>query len=352
MNGKATLGFHPSYHAKNFGVDYGEKYHKDPIYRTEQGHKCERALYERFGEYGMGDPAPKVKAISIGIQPLDFLNGALGGRMLYNPHESVWTPDKPLEHIETMEDLEKMPDIDWDNNPVYLDDWRQIDEMKELYPDLPVTAIQGASSDGEACSFVMHTPYTTAFRLLGDRIFELMLLEKDLANGIFDYLMRQYLNLWENIRKRMNWPEEKQHLHFGDCAATMLSPDLYEKFCLPLYQKLMENYKTCTIHSCGASTHLLDLFTEVPNAKILQLGKGTKLEGLRKKFPNANISAYFASPDILHGTPQSIEKQLWEMAEELESDFQINGSSVDPESPPENIKAYLDTAMKVNEEYK
>lgn len=351
MNGKATLGFHPSYHAKEFGVDYGERFHKDPVYRTEQGHKCAKALYDRFGEYGMGDPEPKATAISVGIQPLDFLNGALGGKMIYNPHESVWTPDKPLEHIETMEDLKKMPDIDWDSNPLYLDYWRQIDEMKKFHPDLPVTSIQGVGHDEKSCSFVMHTPYTTAFRLFGDRIFELMLLDEELANGIFDYLMRQYLNLWDDICKRMEWTEEKQNLHFGDCAATMLSPSLYEKFSLPLYQKLMENYKTCTIHSCGPSTHLLDLFAEVPNAKVLQLGAGTELKDVRKKFPDSHISAYFASPEILHGTPDSIEKKLWKMAEILESDFDINGSSVDPETPPENIKAYLNAAIKVNEKY-
>lgn len=352
MNGTAKLSFHPSYYAKKFGIDYGQQYYEDPNYRLEQEQKCTKALHENFGDYGMGDPEPKVLALSVGIQPLDFLNGALGGRMEYGSEETVWTPDKPLEHVETIQDLEAMPEVDWENNPLYLDYLGQINEMKELYPDLPVTNIQGVMSGENSCNFIMHTPYTTAFRLLGERIFEFMLLDEELANAIFDYLMRQYQNLWDSICKRMNWTEnEKQNLHFGDCAATMLSPSLYEKFSLPLYQKLMNDYKTCTIHSCGPSTHLLDLFAEVPNPKIVELGGGTDLKHVRKKFPNSYINAYVTSSEILLGNQKSIEKKLWEMAETLENEFQLVGSSIDPKTPPENIKSFLDTAYKINKKY-
>jgi uroporphyrinogen-III decarboxylase len=149
----------------------------------------------------------------------------------------------------------------------------------------------------------------------------------------------------------MSWRGGAKHLHLGDCAATMLSPGLYEKFSLRRYQKMMEDYKACTIHSCGPSGHLLDLFAEVPNPGILQLGAGTDLKDVRRKFPDSHICAYFSSPEILHGTPESIGKKLWEMAYVLEVDFQINGSSVDPETPRENIKAYLEAAMKVNEKF-
>ncbi len=347
---KATLSFHPSYHSRRFGIDYGQKYHEDPFYRTEQANKCSRALHESFGKYGLGDPEPCANGISAGIQPLDFLNAALGGKMCYSKDESVWTPEKPLEHIESMTDLEKIADINWDNNPVYLDQWRQINEMKEAYPSLQVRTLQGVSYDGEGCYYVMHTPYTTAFRLLGDRIFEIMMLDEELAGGIFEYLMRQYENMWQASCERLGWPpDNKAFLHFGDCAATMLSPSLYEKSCLPFYQKLMEKYKTCTIHSCGPSTHLLDLFAEIPNIKQLQLGAGTDLNGIRKLFPDALISAYYSSPEILNGAPAEIQAKLWQMADILENNFVINGSSVDPDTPHENIIAYLETAQKINE---
>ncbi|MHC4885694.1 MAG: hypothetical protein ACYTGH_11490, partial [Planctomycetota bacterium] len=111
MGVQIGLDFHPSYHAQNFGVDYGERYHQDPLYRIEQNHRCAQALHERYGEYGLGNPSPAVTSIGMEIQPLDFLNGAWGSVMHYSAEEHVWTTDKPLSHIDSMDALTAMPDI-------------------------------------------------------------------------------------------------------------------------------------------------------------------------------------------------------------------------------------------------
>jgi hypothetical protein len=250
-----------------------------------------------------------------------------------------------------MDALTAMPDIDWPSNSLYQNYQGQIQKLQEHYSNLPVTSLQGVSAESEWRSFVMHTPYTTAFRLFGDGIFEHMMLEEELAQGIFDYVMRQYLNLWDDISARMGWTgSEKANLHFGDCAATMLSPDLYERFNLPHYTRLMADYKSCTIHSCGPSTHLLELFARVPKVALLQLGAGTDLVKARELFPTTRISAYYAAPEILEGTPEGIERKLWEMCETLGDNADINGSSVDPNTPEENILAYLKTAKRINEQ--
>jgi hypothetical protein len=348
---KVSLFFHRAYYSREFGIDYGRRYHEDPLYRLEQEQKCSRALHGRFGEYGMGDPDPKISSFSIGVQPLDFLNAALGGKMCHSASESVWTPEKPLSHIETMEDLKKTPDIDWKNNPLYLDIWRQADIIGKIYPSLPVSSVQGVGKNADGCGFTMHTPCTTAFRLLGDRIFEIMMLEEELADGVFDYLERQYENLWYEIVKHLGWDaEEKARIHLGDCAATMLSPALYEKYCVPRYLKLMRRYKRCAVHSCGPSTHLLKLFTEIPGIERIDLGAKTELQGVRELFPGVLILAYYSAPEMLGVRPAEIEKKIWTMAETLEDNFIINGSSFDPETPIENIMAYLNTARAINEQ--
>ena len=350
MNLHAKIDFHPTYYFQEFNVDFGQEYHQDPLFRIGEDNKCQKALYNRFGEYGLGSKNPKLQEISQGIQPLDFINGALGGKMCYSSEEHVWTPEKPLEHVESVSDLEKIEDIDWENNSVFNDACRQVDEMQAAFPELKVSYMQGVGFDGEQCNFVMHTPYTTAFRLLGDRIFEYMILEPELAEAIFDYLMRQYEGLWEAICMRMGWSfENKKHIHFGDCAATMLSPTLYQSCCLPYYQKLMEKYDSCTIHSCGASTHLLDLFKEVSNVEQIQLGAGTDLTKIRKSFPDATIRAYYSAPEILNSTPDDVKKKVENMTKVLESNFIINASSIDPKTPIENITTYLQSAQEINE---
>jgi len=78
--------------------------------------------------------------------------------------------------------------------------------MRAAYPALPLAGVQGVWRDGEngQHSFlVMHTPYTTAFRLVGEEILVTMMLDEELAAAIFEWLMRQYERLWQAICGRL-----------------------------------------------------------------------------------------------------------------------------------------------------
>ncbi|MDD3926386.1 MAG: uroporphyrinogen decarboxylase family protein [bacterium] len=342
-----TLSFHPKYYTREFDADYGERYYRDPFYRIEQERKVARGYHRLFGTYGLGNPDPK-PVIGVGIQPLDFMNGALGGRFVYQGEESVWTPDKPLANINNLSDMEALSDLDWDRNPVYQDFLRQIELLQRAFPGERVDHLQGVHRDGidgKQSFLVMHTPYTTAFRLMGERIIEIMMLEEELARAILSWIMRQYNNLWINICLRMGWTGTK--LHFGDCAATMLSPGLYQRLLLPMYQEVMDGYTEAIIHSCGPSTHLLNLFSQIPRVRQLQLGDGTDLRLARQLFPDVAITAYYSPARLLADSPSSVKFRLEEMCRDLKSNYNIGCSGVDPDTPEGNITAFLEMSRKV-----
>ena len=335
------LAFHTSYNSRHFGADYGERYHHDPLYRIETDMKVAKGLYEEFGQNGMGKSAPE-PALGVGIQTLDFMNAAMGGRMIFHKEATVETPDKPLSKIKTFNDIEALDDIHWENSLLLGDAFSQVELMKKAYPELPIVEVQGVWQDGPegGNSFLtMHTPYTTSFRLFGQTILELMLLEEELAEAIFEWLMRQYRSLWDTICKKMNWKGTK--IHFGDCAATMLSPDIYEALCLPLYKKIMEDFDSCVMHSCGKSSHLLELFAQVLKVRQLQLGHGTDLHLARELFRDSSIVAYYEPARLISDSPAVIEKELWGMAEQLEDNFVIRCGDADPDTPLENIYTFL-----------
>ncbi len=348
---EVTLDFMPAYSALHFGVDFGKSYHEDPVFRVEQEQHRQRQLFERFGEFGLGscDPA---HAMTIGIQPLDFLNHSLGGRFEYRPDSSVWTPDRPLSHIETVDDVERMKDIEWETHPDFADLFRQAAILKAHFPGQDVSAIQGVYKDGANGSrslLTMHTPFTTAFRLLGERILELMILEKDVAQAVFSFIMKQYRSLWDAICRRTGWRGTK--IHFGDCATTMISPQLYEQFCLPLYASLMKDYDAGIVHTCGPSTQYLELLARVPKLAQLQLGYGTDLRKARALFPHASVLAYYSPAVLLSEDANRVKADLWRMAGELEHDFIIAAADTDPATPGSNLFAYLETAREMNEAY-
>lgn len=345
---KVILGFLPGYAAREFDIDFGARYHADPVYRSSQDKKSAQRFYERFGQYGLGSPQPD-DTKSVGIQPLDFLNNALGGLIEYKKDESPWTPEKPLGHIQRLSDILAMPDIDWDNNPVWQDQLRQYDILCRLYGKDEINWVQfvgKAGERGEESLFIIHTPYTTAFRLLGENLFEFMLCEPEIAQAVFEYIMRQYENLKEKINTLTGW--RTPSIHFGDCAATMLSPDLYRQLSLPLYEKIMTQYKSCVIHSCGCSSHLLELFAEIPGVRELQLGFGTDLVKTRELFPQVLIMAYFDPGVLSSAAPAQIRGKVLRMAAELKDNFIISASEIDPNTPSANLLAYWDAAKEIN----
>ena len=344
--------FHPQFLHVHFQVDMGEAYYMDPEVRKQEIRKGQQGLYERYGHYSAVIPAPVEMPdviAKIGFQPLDFLNAALCGKMEFRPDETVWTPEKPLQNVETMDDVLALPEIDWEQNTLYQNFLHQLEVQEVANPNARSMGMQCVTSLGNGnAKFVIHTPYTTAFRLMGERIFELMLLEEDVANALFDYLYRQYRNQAEHFCRRQQW--KLTQIHWGDCAATMLSPDLFRQSNLAFATRIMEQegFLGCTQHSCGPSTHLLEAFQEIPRLQELQLGFGTDLRKARELFPDTMILAYLHAAELLNGTPDGIRRQLEQMAENLQDNFCIMASAIDAKTPEANLQAFLEIAQAEN----
>ena len=354
MSRQILVDFHPQYLHRFCGADFGRRYHFDFEFRNRETARIGMELHRRYGEFGSLFPAPEPerRAIGwIGFQPLDFLNAALGGRLEFSAEEAVWTPENPLAHVRSMEDVKQLPEIDWEKHWLYQAFLAQYEQQQSRDPGLPAEGVQGACSlgNGEA-KLSIHTPYTTAFRLMGESIFELMMLEEEVAFALFRYLFRQYRNQAELFCRRVGWRVTK--IHFGDCAATMLSPALFLQSNAVVVREIMEegNFSGCTQHSCGPSSHLLEAFQELPRVEELQLGYGTDLRRARELFPESKIVAYYTAAALLNESPETIRWNLRSMCEALQDHFVIFGSSIDARTPEENLRAFFSVAEEVNRE--
>ncbi len=356
MNQRQMLiDFHPQYLHRHCGMDFGRDYHMDPLLRRRETLRQQEALHRRFPRYGTLFPAPpkpdaEVREIEwIGVQPLDFLNAALGGRLEFSAEEAVWTPDKPLARIESLDDIAGLPEIDWDTQWLYQNFLRQLETLEALDPGCPSAGIQGACSLGNGqAKLSTHSSYTTAFRLMGERIFEWMLLDEEAADALFRYIYRQYRRQAEHFCRRQGW--QLTRIHFGDCAATMLSPDLFRQSNARIARDILaaDAYQGCTLHSCGPSTHLLEAFQEVPLLEELQLGYGTDLGRARNIFPQTKITAYYSAAALLTESPAQIQQNLERMTAELQDNFVVFASSIDARTPEESLNAFLDYAEALN----
>ena len=98
---------------------------------------------------------------------------------------------------------------------------------------------------------------------------------------------------------------------------------------------------------CGRSSHLLELFAQIPKVRQLQLGDGTDLKKARALFPHSSICAIYDPGQFLTDPPNHIERKLWQMCDQLQDNFSIACDGADPDTPEENILALLNVANKL-----
>lgn len=353
---KATFDFHPQFLHRTYQADFGYAYVWEPAVTAQVNYQVALGLYRDFGHaYPSLFPPPlspeKQTSFAFSMQPLDFLNGARGAEMGYTPDEHICSVSRSLARLQDLSAIADEEDIDWERNPWWQQVLRYLEKAARLYPsNSRIAGTPCAALLDPTCNdalLVTHTAYTTAFRLLGEDIFVMMLTDPEAAWALFRYILRQYHQLFALSARTFNWQETRYH--FGDCAATMLSPDLFRQFNRPIMDEIAQTGVELTWHTCGPSTHLLEVAAGIPNLTHLQLGDGTDLARARQLFPDAEILAYYGAAALLRENPETITRRFDRFCRDLQDNFLIMFSSVDPRTPKDNIITAMQLAESFNQ---
>ena len=128
---KYDVTFHPSWWHKYAGVDFTQEFFDEPEYRMECDLKMKKALYEHFGDYGLGEKDPRKRPL-LGT---DFLTAGylyseiLGCEIRYEKDNATQVLSRNLDEEEIGEI--KAPNLD--ENPVWQRTQKQIDYLLENY---------------------------------------------------------------------------------------------------------------------------------------------------------------------------------------------------------------------------
>lgn len=147
---------------------------------------------------------------------------------------------------------------------------------------------------------VIASTLNIAINLYGEEILVAMLTEPEAAehdlriiNDVLMTLHRWYLDHFpsERLQPVISWGRT-QPPGYGQlcgCSTQLVSPELYEKFIMPLDDELLGVYPHGgMIHLCGSHTHLLPLFRQMPHLRSVQLNDRASedlemyVKGLRK----------------------------------------------------------------------
>jgi len=338
MNPQISLNFMPAFYRRHTGLRYGEAFLFDPGYRAEVQCAEERFLFESLGRYGVGSPQPQPSP-SLFIQPVDLIMRTQGAEWRYPEDgtlESWGTPWKDLSPGE----IARLDVSGAANHPV-------IDALLKQYRVLEGLYGERADLCGLKSGVLnVHTPYTTAHQLRGETLFVELLTDPVVAIAILEKVWAIYQAVFGRLAAAIG--ARPTRLQLGDCSASMLSAETYERVVLPVNCAIGAGFASVGYHSCGPSSHLLDAFAHLPPLDHIELGPGTHLGAAARALPGVPLSPLI-DPVLMREKDTSavrthIEGTLAQTAPAPATTLCV--WSLDRDTPIENVAAVYETVEK------
>jgi hypothetical protein len=297
------------------GVKFNERYFMDPEYRQVENRNVadwigsfNTMLRTRFARYdvdwepvgisgiaGMYDPEGLAK-LTVGLpQPFPVVTAMFGGEIVYFDNDNPDSRGEPLAGISSAAEVH-IPDFATTFPvSVYL----------QQYADL----VSRFGKDKVDLSFLyLHSPLTIAYRLRGEQLFLDMVDDPELASAILEAAHATSLGVYEMYEHIGDRPERL--LPIATCIASLISPDVYRKWEIPWLRRQVERHPKALIHSCGRSSHVLDLLAELPGIAFMEVGAGTDIARTRALFREATINYVVDTPKFRNHTPEQVDAEI------------------------------------------
>jgi uroporphyrinogen-III decarboxylase len=148
------------------------------------------------------------------------------------------------------------------------------------------------------------------------------------------------------------WEVEKlpnRDFAWTDDLSAYLSPKVWEELVLPFDLRLRNHFGWASLHMCGQTNHLLDLFTNKLKINELQgFGWEVNLDKIARVMSGKVVMLGNVSPLLIaSGTPEEVKAATRVVLEKLAPGRGLiiqDGNNISRESPLENINAMLEAS--------
>jgi len=332
------VGFYPDWWHKHYGVSFDKKYYFDPETRIEARMAMDRALHERFGDVGLGDPNPKPKPlITAGMVTLPAIFGC---EVVFEDEALPWAMPMNLSEDKVMK-LE-VPDI---LNTWPMTEWlRQMDYLKSKYGkvtgDINTTGIQNL-----------------ALKIRGDQLYIDYFENPDLCHHLLRICTECVKQLFQFNYKATGTgamdvtPMADPNLAvIPNCTEEQISNNTYEAFLLQYDNEVADAVQShgFGIHHCGSVDQVLEGYAKVRHLKFIEIGFGSDVKRCRQVLgPDVAVNARISPVLMKNGSAEEVAAEVRRLIEEgapLEN-YSIDTVGITYGAPDENVKAARRTAQ-------
>lgn len=334
---RAEIGFTPNWYQKAVGVDFGEQWHNDPIYRKQSLLLMRQAIDHRFGEN-------KIGSISESESSLDLLTGVFGScsvaAMFGVPiryEHGQWPVCEPF--FLSDETIRSLKPVHPASNHFFLNLMTQLDKIAEM--------------EGRVVGFVnWQGVLNNAHRLRGAQLFLDMLLDPKLAINLMDCVTITMIDAARMLQEKQRQSGVAYSFFtVSNCLVNMIQPELYQEFVLPFDQRIAEAFEVIGIHNCAwNASPYLDGYTSVPKIGYLDMGIGSDLKRARELFPAARRALMYTPMDLENKPIELIHQDLEYIASSY-GPCDIVAADIDAGTADRKVAEFIQICGQISSEY-
>jgi hypothetical protein len=275
--------FHPSWWNKHGGIVFDEDFFYHPLKRVEVEKQMEKVLYDRLGEFGLGEKRhedlPVIGAVHLAAGYI--IQEMLGCKVVYQADSPPQVMPAGFEKLDINPEKAFKSDV--------------VKKLMSLQEDLKSKYgyVTGDINWGGILNI--------ALDLIGERVFTDLYLKPEETKkqfGLLTEIIEQFVSGISSltgttsisVNRNVRHIEKPVFLH-SECTHTMISTEQYEEFFMPVDIDWSLKYRPFGIHYCGKDPHrYAQSFSKIRNLDFLDVGWGGEVKLLREYLPHTFLN--------------------------------------------------------------
>jgi hypothetical protein len=342
----ADIVLSPAWWWRHEGITFDEDFFFHPARRVEAERRMERALYERFGRFGLGggrsQDLPVIGAVHLAAGYL--VSEMLGCRVEYLADAP---PRVVTAHLDA---LQLSPDAAW-KSPAFKRFEGLCDALRAKY--------------GYLCGDVNFSGIlNVALDLRGQEFFLDMIDQPEAASraildiaAVIERLTRYIAGATGStsisVNRNVGNIPGAVYLH-SECSHVMISVADYEKFLLPCDVAWSRKCRPFGIHYCGPDPQrYAEALGRLPHLDFLDVGWPGDVAALRRHLPETFLNIRYSPVEIARQSPEEIRRTVRRLVHASANPW-LTGVcciNMDDQVSDENITALLEEVELLREQY-
>ncbi len=335
-----NICFHPGWWHKTCGTDFSRRFWEDSAYRMDADREMRRVLYQKFGEYGLGekDLAPR-PLVGSDLTACGFIfSEMLGCEVIYDPANAPQVICAGLDDDAAF----GLTAPDFDKSEVWQRQERQLKALADEYGyvecHLNLMGVQNIALDLRGQELLMDyydedSPaqhlLDVAYRTMAEGCRRLKRYSRHISGGV--------TNIVGSVCPDV--------LVTSNCTVELVSLKIYEDNLLKFDCLLADEFAPFGIHHCGRTMeHVAAGYARVPNLRFAEVGAFSDLKKVSEILPgHVLLNARYSPVRLSQASLSEIKSEVERLAAQVPGRrLSISCVGIDANTPEDNILSFLD----------